>query len=208
VLGSLPRRRRRFAIGLTVVLLGLSPAPGALALAAGSPAVAAEAAPMALAAARAEVEGLLAEQAAAWNRGDLVAFTSVYADDATFVSPSGLQHGREAVLARYRQKYPDRRAMGRLGLEVTEARPLGLAAQDSGCGGGPAGPAKAARLAATTPAAPVAPAASATVDSLSVVARWRLSFPDDPGKQVAEGWTLLVLQRLAGRWRILQDVSL
>jgi uncharacterized protein (TIGR02246 family) len=50
---------------------------------------------------------LLREQSAAWNRGDLEAFCSVYANDATFISPSGSTRGRQAVLDRYRKKYVD-----------------------------------------------------------------------------------------------------
>ena len=71
---------------------------------------------------RAEIESLLATQADAWSRGDLDAFCSVYADDATFVSPSGITRGRQAVLDRYRAKYKDAEGMGRLRLEVLEVR--------------------------------------------------------------------------------------
>jgi len=52
-------------------------------------------------------------QVAAWNRGDLDAFVALYAVDATFISPSGIAHGRQEVLERYRRKYPDRTAMAR-----------------------------------------------------------------------------------------------
>ncbi len=61
-------------------------------------------------------------QAAAWTRGDLDAFCAVYADDATFVSPSGLTKGRQAVLDRYRAKYVDKAGMGTLTLEIVEVR--------------------------------------------------------------------------------------
>jgi len=71
----------------------------------------------------AEVTALLAAQAAAWSRGDLEGFCSVYAEDTLFLSPSGLTRGRAEVLARYRQRYPDAAAMGRLTLEVLEVRP-------------------------------------------------------------------------------------
>ncbi len=74
---------------------------------------------------RAEVEALLAEQAAAWSRGDLGSFVSGYAEDAVFVTPSGITRGRDEVLARYRRRYPDRTAMGRLTLELLEVRVLG-----------------------------------------------------------------------------------
>lgn len=69
-----------------------------------------------------EVIALLRRQADDWNRGDLAAFTAVYADDAVFLSPSGVHRGRTEVLARYRDRYPDRKAMGRLSFEVIETR--------------------------------------------------------------------------------------
>ena len=78
---------------------------------------------------RAELQGFLDEQAAAWTRGDLDAFCASYAEDATFVSPTtGITHGRDEVLARYRHRYPTRDAMGALSLEVLEVRaaPVGL----------------------------------------------------------------------------------
>lgn len=72
---------------------------------------------------REEIEPLLKAQAEAWSRGDLDAFCSSYADDATFVSPSGLTQGRQAVLERYRAKYKDKAGMGRLTLAIVEVRP-------------------------------------------------------------------------------------
>src|SRR5215510_2968180 len=66
------------------------------------------------------VKALLATQSAAWNHGDLAGFTAVYAEDATFVSPTGLTHGRQQVLERYRRRYPDKQAMGTLTLDVLE----------------------------------------------------------------------------------------
>lgn len=69
-----------------------------------------------------EIRTLLADQAAAWTRGDLDSFCAVYADDATFLSPSGLTEGRQAVLDRYRKKYVDKAGMGSLTLEITQVR--------------------------------------------------------------------------------------
>ena len=71
---------------------------------------------------REELSALLHVQASAWTRGDLEAFCAVYADDATFVSPTGLTKGRQAVLDRYRKKYVDKAGMGALTLEVDEVR--------------------------------------------------------------------------------------
>lgn len=62
-------------------------------------------------------------QVAAWNRGDLDAFCSVYAEDALFVSPTGVTRGRAAVRERYGKKYgADKKGMGTLAIEPIEAR--------------------------------------------------------------------------------------
>ncbi|MDP2271330.1 MAG: nuclear transport factor 2 family protein [Archangium sp.] len=69
-----------------------------------------------------EVLALLERQAAAWSKGDLDAFCSIYADDAVFVSPSGVTRGRAEVLARYKTKYPTAAAMGKLTLSPVDVR--------------------------------------------------------------------------------------
>jgi uncharacterized protein (TIGR02246 family) len=71
---------------------------------------------------RKAVAAVLERQTQAWNRGDLEAFVSEYAEDAAFVSPTGLTRGRQAVLDRYRKRYPDKAAMGTLALEIVETR--------------------------------------------------------------------------------------
>lgn len=114
-----------------------------------------------------EVSRLLDTQIAAWNRGDLEAFCAVYAEDASFLSPSGLKRGRAEVLARYRERYPDRAAMGSLSLTLIEGRD--------------------------------------TADMVALTARWKLAYPN---KAAAEGLTLIVFQRQAGGWRIVQDASM
>jgi hypothetical protein len=129
----------------------------------------------------AAVKALLATQSAAWNRGDLAAFTAVYAEDASFLSPTGLTHGRQQVLERYRKRYPDKRAMGILSLEVVEARPV--------LGGGSG-------------------AGSCGVNGVSLAARWKLDYPDQPDKKTAEGLTLLVLHKHGESWEIVQDASM
>jgi peptidoglycan/xylan/chitin deacetylase (PgdA/CDA1 family) len=135
--------------------------------------------------ARADVEALLKAQSDAWNRGDLDAFTSVYAEDASFLTPTGLTRGRQQVLERYRRRYPDRAAMGTLTLEVIEVRP---AQGVEFTVGGDARPGR--------------------VFGVSVAARWRLAYPDQPEKKTAEGLTLLVLQRHGDSWQIVQDASM
>jgi uncharacterized protein (TIGR02246 family) len=68
---------------------------------------------------------VLKQQALAWSRGDIDAFCSVYAEDALFVTPTGLTRGREAVRSRYKAKYPDAAAMGTLTLEPMDLRDFG-----------------------------------------------------------------------------------
>jgi hypothetical protein len=128
------------------------------------------------------VASLLAKQASAWNAGDLKGFCAVYAEDATYVSSTGRTGGREAILARYRERYPDSAAMGHLSFEVVETRPI------SG-----------------VEITMLGDAAPGSVHGVSAVARWRLSYEDrDP----AEGWTLIVLRRRGDGWEMVQDASL
>jgi hypothetical protein len=84
---------------------------------------------------RDEVLTLVRQQVAAWNRGDLGTFCESYADDAVFVSPSrvanldagvaasdGVTRGRAEVLARYKKRYPDGKAMGQLSIDPWDVR--------------------------------------------------------------------------------------
>lgn len=64
----------------------------------------------------------LQAQVGAWNRGDLDAFCAVYTDDAAFVSPKGVTRGRAEVLARYKKRYPDAKAMGKLTLTPVDVQ--------------------------------------------------------------------------------------
>jgi uncharacterized protein (TIGR02246 family) len=132
--------------------------------------------------AREQIRQLLDRQSADWSRGDLAAFCSVYADDAVFVSPTGLSRGRQQLQARYRKNYPDARAMGTLKLEVVELRATW----------GPE-------------VTPLGDATPGNVHSATVVARWSLT---REGQDEASGHTLLVLQRGPDGWRIVQDASM
>lgn len=102
-------------IGATVLALCLGGAPvfGAAPEARGGGARAAASAEVA-----SRARTLLETQAAAWNRGDLEAFCSVYAEDALFLTAFGLTKGRAAVLARYQARYPDAASRGALSFEV------------------------------------------------------------------------------------------
>jgi uncharacterized protein (TIGR02246 family) len=63
-----------------------------------------------------EIRTIINDSAAAWNRGDLVAFASAYEDSAetTFIGREVTRGGTQAILERYRRTYPNREAMGNL----------------------------------------------------------------------------------------------
>lgn len=128
------------------------------------------------------IRALIAEQVEAWNRGDLAGFTSVYADDAIYLSPTGRVRGRQLVLDRYTGRYPDRAAMGTLKLEIDDIVPVwGMEIT----AGGDAVPGR--------------------IHGASASGRWTLSYPD---KEAATGRTLLVFSRAGTRWTIVQDASM
>jgi hypothetical protein len=136
---------------------------------------------------RTEVAAVLEAQAAAWNRGDLEAFCALYAADAAFASPTGLIRGRDAVLARYRTKYPDAASRGALSFTIEETR-----------------------LAAGLEVTPFGNAKPSEAHGASILARWTLTYA---GKPPVSGLTLIVLRPRRGasegqpRWEITQDAS-
>jgi len=86
---------------LTIVVF-----PGAIAWVDGMPTASAES----------QIRELLEAQTTAWNQGDVEGFMKGYwkSAETEFVGASGITRGWQAVLDRYRQNYPDRKAMGRL----------------------------------------------------------------------------------------------
>ena len=71
---------------------------------------------------------VLQTQADAWNRGDIDAFMQTYAqvDELRFASGGNVTYGWKPTLERYKQRYPDRAAMGTLAfsdLTVTALSP-------------------------------------------------------------------------------------
>ncbi len=75
-----------------------------------------------------QIRQVLAEQAAAWNRGDIDAFMEGYAKTAElrFASGAVVTRGWQETLARYKKRYADRAAMGTLtfsDLDVTTLAP-------------------------------------------------------------------------------------
>lgn len=71
----------------------------------------------------AQIRAVLADQAAAWNRGDIDGFMQGYwnSEQLRFASGDSVSYGWAAADRRYHAHYPDRAAMGTLefsGLEV------------------------------------------------------------------------------------------
>lgn len=62
------------------------------------------------------IENILLRQSVAWNAGDIDVFMEPYwhSDDLTFTASGETTRGWDATLERYKQRYPDRRAMGTL----------------------------------------------------------------------------------------------
>ncbi len=69
---------------------------------------------------------LLNEQTAAWNRGDIPGFMETYwhSPEMTFSSGGKTERGWQATLDRYKARYPDQRAMGKLQFRELETTPL------------------------------------------------------------------------------------
>ncbi len=74
----------------------------------------------------AAIRALLAEQTAAWNRGDAEAWTSGFAEDADFVNILGMHFaGRPAIAERHAQLFASIFRGSRLELTVEKVRFLG-----------------------------------------------------------------------------------
>ena len=73
-------------------------------------------------------EGLLADQQAAWNRGDLEGYMAGYwrSSELTFFSGATITKGWQPTLDRYRKRYQgEGRAMGQLAFSELEVSALG-----------------------------------------------------------------------------------
>lgn len=68
---------------------------------------------------------VMADQEAAWDRGDIPGFMEGYTDTICFVSKRGRTCGKEAVTANYLKSYPDKAAMGDLTFTIHEVVPAG-----------------------------------------------------------------------------------
>lgn len=77
-----------------------------------------------------KLEGILAQQAAAWNRGDIDAFMEHYwkSDQLAFSSGGHTTRGWQLTKDNYKRRYPTRERMGQLTFDSLEVTPLGDAA--------------------------------------------------------------------------------
>jgi ketosteroid isomerase-like protein len=73
------------------------------------------------------LEGILSEQAAAWNRGDIDGFMQHYwkSEDLTFSSGGHTTRGWKTTKDNYKLRYPTRERMGHLTFDGLEVFPLG-----------------------------------------------------------------------------------
>lgn len=74
-----------------------------------------------------QIRGLLAEQSAAWNRGDIDAFMQGYwnSEQLRFASGDNVTYGWAAANRRYHDHYPDHSAMGQLVFSDLEVELIG-----------------------------------------------------------------------------------
>jgi peptidoglycan/xylan/chitin deacetylase (PgdA/CDA1 family)/ketosteroid isomerase-like protein len=133
----------------------------------------------------AAVEEILERQQSAWNVGDFETFTSFYSDDTLFISSTGATRGRDEVLARYYERYPDPETRGALTFTIVDIRLM------SGF--------------ETTPLGDSVPS---RIHGASVAAQWQLERGRTDQRETLTGMTLLVLQPTHDGWKIVQDASL
>lgn len=72
------------------------------------------------------VRTVLAEQAAAWNRGDLEGYMNGYwkNDSLVFIGKKGITYGWQQTLGNYRKSYPGKEAMGQLRFDILRVKLL------------------------------------------------------------------------------------
>ena len=72
------------------------------------------------------IRKILAEQTAAWNRGDIKKFMTGYweNDSLMFIGKSGVTYGWTNTLNNYKKSYPDTTAMGKLSFNIISVKHL------------------------------------------------------------------------------------
>ena len=69
-----------------------------------------------------KVKSILATQVEAWNNGDIDEFMEYYwkSDNLQFIGSSGITYGWQSTLDRYKKRYPDLQAMGKLSFDIIQ----------------------------------------------------------------------------------------
>ena len=72
------------------------------------------------------IKNILAEQALAWNAGNIDKFMDSYwrSDSLMFIGKNGPTYGWENTLKNYKKGYPDTTAMGKLNFELISVKRL------------------------------------------------------------------------------------
>jgi beta-aspartyl-peptidase (threonine type) len=72
------------------------------------------------------IRGVMDEQVAAWNRGDIAGFMDGYwrSDETIFISGDSVTRGWQTVLDRYKKGYETREKMGTLSFSEIEIKPI------------------------------------------------------------------------------------
>lgn len=72
------------------------------------------------------IRGILANQTAQWNKGNIAAFMEGYwkSDSLLFVGKNGPTYGYAQTLANYRKSYPDTLTMGKLTFTILKVQSL------------------------------------------------------------------------------------
>ena len=72
------------------------------------------------------IRRIMADQEAAWSRGDLEGFMAGYwkSDSLRFIGSSGLTYGWQQTLDNYKKGYPDLDAMGKLTFTILSVEKL------------------------------------------------------------------------------------
>ena len=72
------------------------------------------------------IREILANQTAAWNRGDIKGFMNGYweNDSLMFIGKSGVTYGWSNTLKNYKKNYPDTAAMGKLTFTLIKLKKL------------------------------------------------------------------------------------
>lgn len=72
------------------------------------------------------IRRVMADQEAAWNRGDIPAFMEGYwrSDSLIFIGKRGCTYGWQPTLASYQRGYPDRATMGTLHFDIVRLEVL------------------------------------------------------------------------------------